>query len=100
MLFMMLIGAPPYQAPQTQNAAFKYIISGRVADVLKHWKRLRLLTEDAVDLLNKMLCYEPHRISMADVLKHPFLAVEWFICSHPCTLSLDRSISMDLDLQI
>jgi len=74
MLFMMLIGAPPYQAPQPQNAAFKYIISGRVADVLKHWKRLRLLTEDAVDLLTKMLCYEQHRISVADILNHPFLA--------------------------
>jgi len=74
MLFMMLIGAPPYQAPQPQNAAFKYIISGRVADVLKHWKRLRLLTEDAVDLLTKMLCYEKHRISVADILQHPFLA--------------------------
>jgi len=73
MLFMMLIGAPPYQAPQIQNAAFKYISSGRVADVLKHWKRLRLLSEDAVDLLNNMLCYEPKRFSMAEVLKHPFL---------------------------
>jgi len=73
-LFMMLIGAPPYQAPQPQNAAFKYIISGRVADVLKHWRRLRLLTDDAVDLLTKMLCYEQHRISVADILQHPFLA--------------------------
>eukprot|EP01084_Bolivina_argentea_P080247 145402_1 len=27
MLFMMLIGAPPYQAPQPQNAAFNYFIS-------------------------------------------------------------------------
>jgi len=74
MLFMMLIGAPPYQAPQPQNAAFRYIVGGKIADVLKHWKRLRLLTEDAVDLLTKMLCYEQHRISMADILNHPFLA--------------------------
>jgi len=74
MLFMMLVGAPPYQAPQRQNAAFKYIMSGRVADVLKHWKRLRLLSEDAVDLLNNMLCYEGDRFSMDDVLKHPFLS--------------------------
>jgi len=74
MLWMMLIGAPPYQAPQPQNAAFNYIVNGRLADVLRHWKRLRLLTEDALDLLTKMLCYEQNRLSLADVLNHPFLA--------------------------
>jgi len=72
MLFMMLIGAPPYQAPQPQNAAFGYFVSGRIADVLKHWKRLRLITVDALDLLNKMFRYENTRISLDEVLKHKF----------------------------
>merc|ERR1719361_1574759 len=69
---MMLVGAPPYKAPQPQVAAFKYIIEGRVADVLKHWKRLSMLTEDAVDLLKRTMCYEKNRISMEDLLAHPF----------------------------
>ena len=77
----MLIGAPPYTAPQTQNAAFRYIISGKLEDVLRHWKRLRLLTEDAVDLLNKILCYERDRLSVDQILEHPFLAVESLITS-------------------
>lgn len=77
----MLIGAPPYTAPQTQNAAFRYIISGKLEDVLRHWKRLRLLTEDAVDLLNKILCYERDRISVDQILEHPFLAVKSLIAS-------------------
>eukprot|EP01083_Nonionella_stella_P292046 993496_1 len=47
MLSIMLIGAPIYQIPQPQNAAFNYCISGRIKDVLKHWKRLRLITQDA-----------------------------------------------------
>jgi len=71
-LFMMLIGAPPYQAPQPQNAAFSYLMKGRMADVLKHWKRLRLVTEDALDLLTQMVRYEEHRITLEQVLAHPF----------------------------
>eukprot|EP01083_Nonionella_stella_P138646 421932_1 len=72
MLFMMLIGAPPYQAPQSQNAAFNYFVNGRCADVLKHWKRLRLITNDALDLLNNMLRYQNQRITLDKVLEHPF----------------------------
>jgi len=72
MLFMMLIGAPPYQAPQPQNQAFNYFVSGRIGDVLKHWKRLRLITVDALDLLNKILRYQNTRISLDEVLNHSF----------------------------
>ena len=75
MLFMMLIGAPPYQAPQPQNAAFDLFINGKVGDVLKHWKRLRLITVDALDLLKKIIRYEHERISLSDILNHPFLTV-------------------------
>ena len=75
MLFMMLIGAPPYQAPQPQNAAFNYFVSGRIGDVLKHWKRLRLITVDALDLLNKILRYQNTRIKLDEILKHPFFDV-------------------------
>eukprot|EP01083_Nonionella_stella_P082850 228829_1 len=76
MLFMMLIGAPPYQAPQPQNAAFNYFVSGRIGDVLKHWKRLRLITVDALDLLNKLFKYEDRRIALEEVLQHSFFDCE------------------------
>eukprot|EP01083_Nonionella_stella_P070867 189890_1 len=33
MLFMMLIGAPPYQLPTPTNPAFNFIINGRLRDV-------------------------------------------------------------------
>ena len=88
MLFMMLIGAPPYQAPQPQNAAFNYFISGRIGDVLKHWKRLRLVTVDALDLLNKIIRYESSRITLPEILQHAFFNVRslqslhrYFICA-------------------
>merc|ERR1712003_381555 len=49
------------------------IVNGRLKDVLKHWKRLRLLSEDALDLLNKIFVYESKRITMDEILKHPFV---------------------------
>eukprot|EP01084_Bolivina_argentea_P013853 25952_1 len=73
MLFMMLIGAPPYQVPSPSNPAFNFIVNGRLRDVLKHWKRLRCVTRDAIDLLNKIFKKENERITMDDLLKHPFL---------------------------
>eukprot|EP01084_Bolivina_argentea_P010566 19689_1 len=50
MLFMMLVGAPPYKLPtETEDAAFRYIINGMLEDVLKHWRRLRFISKDALD---------------------------------------------------
>ena len=73
MLFMMLIGAPPYQVPKRSNPAFNFIVKGRLGDVLKHWKRLGCVSEDALDLMNRIFKYEPERIKMEQILAHPFL---------------------------
>ena len=73
MLFMMLIGAPIYQTPNTQQPAFRYMINGALSEILKHWKRLRIVTVDAIDLLNKILRYEPKRYTLEQVLNHPFI---------------------------
>jgi len=73
MLFMMLCGAPPYTKPTLKDPAFKYIIKGRLKDVLSHWKRLRLVTVDALDLIDKCIKFEKDRIKMDKLLKHPFI---------------------------
>jgi len=73
MLFMMLIGAPPYQIASTSNPAFNFIVNGRLRDVLKHWKRLGCVTKEALDLLNKIFRPEPKRIKMKELLQHAFV---------------------------
>merc|ERR1719242_427617 len=73
MLFMMLIGAPPFPMPTPTNPAFNFVVNGRLKDVLKHWKRLRLVNEEALDLLNQIFVYESKRIKMDEILKHPFV---------------------------
>eukprot|EP00488_Nonionellina_sp_1-RS-2012_P000768 TRINITY_DN1212_c0_g1_i1.p1 TRINITY_DN1212_c0_g1~~TRINITY_DN1212_c0_g1_i1.p1 ORF type:complete len:154 (+),score=41.82 TRINITY_DN1212_c0_g1_i1:330-791(+) len=72
MLFMMLIGSPPFQCAQSKSPAFNLIIKGRIKDVLKHWKRLRIVTGDALDLLDKILKYQTKRISLEEILRHSF----------------------------
>ena len=47
-------------------------MAARIGDILKHWKRIRMVTGDALDLLNKMMRYEDTRISLEEVLKHTF----------------------------
>ena len=73
MLFMMCIGAPPYEYPTEQNAAFRFIISGKLSDVLRHWRRLRLVTVEQLDLMEKIFKPEKERITMDEILAHPFV---------------------------
>ena len=61
-LYMMCIGAPPYEYPSKQNAAFRFIISGKLFDLLRHWKRLRLVTVEQLDLMQKIFKPEKERI--------------------------------------
>eukprot|EP01083_Nonionella_stella_P035887 97881_1 len=72
-LFMMLIGGPPFKAPKRDDRAFQFIIHGRLMDVLRHWKRLCCVTDDALDLLNRILKPEGNRITLDQVMNHPFL---------------------------
>merc|ERR1712130_182365 len=40
---------------------------------LTHWKRLKLVNEEALDLLEKIFQFESKRIKMEQILKHPFV---------------------------
>jgi len=75
-LFMMLIGAPPYEVPTKNSPAFHFIVTGQLRKVLLHWRRLRHVTEDALDLLTKIFRYQDERISMENLLKHPFIQLD------------------------
>ncbi|ETO09305.1 calmodulin-dependent protein kinase [Reticulomyxa filosa] len=81
MLFMMLIGAPPYEFASPTNPAFRFIISGRLRDVLAHWRRLPLVSADALSYLFLIINY--------------FFWIKWAlkracICSHYYELFLQK----------
>ena len=73
---MMSIGAPPYKRATRSNPAFSWIIGGRLADVLKHWKRLHLISKDCLNCMERIFKWERDRITIAELIKHPFVDLE------------------------
>jgi len=78
MLFMMLVGAPPFPEARFarrggRRGTFDYIMGGHMVAVLKQWRRLPLVTDEAISLLQAIFRVESRRISMSDLLAHPFM---------------------------
>ena len=73
-LFISLFGVPPYQIPARSDQRFALIFSGQIARLLAAWKMTEVASPDAVDLIARMLCAEDRRISVDEVLAHPWLA--------------------------
>lgn len=73
-LFISLFGVPPYQIPARSDQRFALIFSGQIARLLAAWKMTEVASADAVDLIARMLCAEERRISVDEVLAHPWLA--------------------------
>ena len=73
-LFMMIIGAPPYKAPNNNDGGFIAVKQGNIMQMLIKWARWMYITHDLHDLLTKMLCYDENkRIDIEGVMKHKWL---------------------------
>eukprot|EP00484_Ammonia_sp_Unknown_P008590 CAMPEP_0197075400 /NCGR_PEP_ID=MMETSP1384-20130603/211591_1 /TAXON_ID=29189 /ORGANISM="Ammonia sp." /LENGTH=508 /DNA_ID=CAMNT_0042514245 /DNA_START=105 /DNA_END=1631 /DNA_ORIENTATION=- len=82
-LFVMLIGTHLVDRPCANDQRFYYLMRKGIKPLLKNWRRLRLINDDVLDLMNKIFQYEAHRIDMQQLLKHPFLdANRYSILSH------------------
>jgi serine/threonine protein kinase len=76
-LFSMMYGMPPYlYRASSKDPYYKFFSQGRQE---VYWRALRNklnldIKDSFADLMNKMLCSDPHsRISIAQLLKHPWL---------------------------
>merc|ERR1712087_885011 len=68
MLFMMLVGVPPFGRASRSDNCFNAIIGGRLRGVLEVSKRLCLVSADALDLLEKIFKLEKERLTMEELL--------------------------------
>ena len=83
MLFMLLIGCPPYSRPIIKrhnkdskgDAALTFLINGKIDIILNHWNRSWMISDDAKDLLIHIFRLENQRITMDQVLSHPFVGL-------------------------
>lgn len=72
-LYIMCTGAPPYELPTKSDPRFNYIMSGRILDLLKHFKYDIGMSGGVIDLLSKMLTVPERRLTLAQVMAHPWL---------------------------
>lgn len=71
-LFMLLLGGPPFRKPHKSDKRFSMIFNGRLGELLQRWK-VRDIPDSAIDLLSMCLGPSSGRPSADDILNHPFL---------------------------
>jgi serine/threonine protein kinase len=68
--FTVIVGAPPFSVPDDQCA--NEVLGGRLAGLVrKHWGIMHPTDQD-LDLLQCILCPAEQRLSIPDILRHPF----------------------------
>eukprot|EP01083_Nonionella_stella_P149506 475010_1 len=72
-LYGLLVGLLPYEIPDMMvDRWFRLVIRKKIRIVLEEQNRLCLMTDDALDLVQRMLRYADKRIVLDDVIKHSF----------------------------
>uniref|UniRef100_A0A7S2TFV1 Protein kinase domain-containing protein n=1 Tax=Lotharella oceanica TaxID=641309 RepID=A0A7S2TFV1_9EUKA len=72
-LFIMLLGGKPFRWPNEDDVLFKHIADGRLEEYLKYNKVNEFISEEAKELLSGLITYEAKRLSLAEVITHPWL---------------------------
>jgi len=75
MLWMSLIGAPPWDSAAISDARYCFIMGGTsgVMGLVTRWGRRWMCPDSAADLLSKIFRPQKDRIRMEQALTHPFL---------------------------
>lgn len=74
-LFIMLVGIPPFEWAHDEDPRFKMITRGNLSGLLAQWSRP--ISHDAADLLQNMLRKNPRdRLSLMEVMDHKWVVDE------------------------
>lgn len=72
-LFTMLYGFPPFEQATLSDTRYNRIAKQGLLSLLKDWKLDRKVSPDAVQLISRMLSTESERITIEEILAHPWL---------------------------
>ena len=72
-LFIMLLGCPPFRVPGRKDQRFGLIYTGQLPRLLQAWEMEDRVSQEGVELLSAMLCEDRRRISVDAALAHPWL---------------------------
>lgn len=74
MLFMMVCGFAPWEQSVVTNEKFRLFSGGVGEQLMRHWNLG--LSDSLMDLLQRMFLINPrHRLSLAQVRSHPWMAL-------------------------
>lgn len=88
-LFVMLLGFYPYKFPTKRDCRFGVLLNRGLRDLMTCYRMEGLLSEEALSLLERMLCYHPKRLSIEQVqsLRGSMFSVQPMETSSPCSAS-------------
>jgi len=73
-LFIMLTKRQPWEKPHTLDTAFRHMTQGHLTTTIRDGWNVTGLSENAMDLLQKMLALDPaDRLSLDQVRSHPWM---------------------------
>jgi serine/threonine protein kinase len=75
-LFVMLSGCPPFAEATQHDQRFRVVQRGDLAKLVHVWNLSAKVPPMAIELLNGMLCSQDRRLTLDQVLAHPFLQTE------------------------
>lgn len=77
--FILLTGFPPFNEPQATDQCFRHMFYDRKLKWLcTEWKLIpNVLNNDFIDLLSKIFITAKNRISIEDILDHPWMTTEY-----------------------
>eukprot|EP00484_Ammonia_sp_Unknown_P006974 CAMPEP_0197076588 /NCGR_PEP_ID=MMETSP1384-20130603/212189_1 /TAXON_ID=29189 /ORGANISM="Ammonia sp." /LENGTH=783 /DNA_ID=CAMNT_0042515447 /DNA_START=240 /DNA_END=2591 /DNA_ORIENTATION=- len=73
LIFILLTGFPPFTTPNASDKCFQYMYYGKLEWLLKQWKLNDIINAQCRDLLSKIFCHPKKRITVKEMLQHPWL---------------------------
>lgn len=76
LLFEMLTGHPAYEQPSSGDTRFRLLYEGKLSMLLSAWGHSTRVDARAVGLLSSLVCKPDRRLTLEEVLKHPWFTEE------------------------
>jgi len=73
-LFIMLTGSPPWQEASSNDTSYYCIRRGQLGKIVQLWGFAKSVPPSAVQLLNGMFLPQSKRLTLQEVISHPFLS--------------------------
>ncbi|MES1907468.1 MAG: hypothetical protein MHM6MM_000578 [Cercozoa sp. M6MM] len=75
-VFILLVGAPPYKLPAANDPRFRLLSQGRMKELLEHWRVAHHFSDEALNFVQSLLLADVRRrATLPQVLRHPWLNI-------------------------